>query len=121
MADFPRRGQIHWVDFDPIRGSEQGGRRPAIIVSNNIGNQHSSVVVVVPLTRTKPKRPYPQVVSFPANDPLPEAGAANCGQVRTVSKDRLDGYRASVSRQQLAAVDKALAVALGLKLAKTVA
>lgn len=115
MADFPRRGQIHWVDFDPIKGSEQGGRRPALIVSNEIANQHSSVVVVVPLTTSPQKKSYPQNVSFPANNPLPEAGTAYCGQVRTVSKERLDGYRADASKEQMAAIDKALAVALGLQ------
>ena len=115
MADFPRRGQIHWVDFDPIKGSEQGGRRPAVIVSNEIANQHSSVVVVVPMTTTPQRKTYPQNVPFPANDPLPEAGTAYCGQVRTVSMDRLDGYRADVSKKQMVSIDKALAVALALQ------
>jgi mRNA interferase MazF len=115
VADFPRRGQIHWVDFDPIKGSEQGGRRPAIIVSNEIANQHSSVVVVVPMSTAPQKRAYPQNVAFHATNPLPEAGTAYCGQVRTVSKDRLDGYRADASTEQMALIDKALAVALGLR------
>lgn len=116
MADFPRRGQIHWIDFDPIKGSEQGGRRPALIVSNEIANQHSPIVVVVPLTTTPQKKRYPQNVSFPANDPLPEAGTAYCGQVRTVSKERLDGYQADASKEQMVAIDKALAIALGLQI-----
>jgi mRNA interferase MazF len=115
VADFPRRGQIHWVDFDPIKGSEQGGRRPAVIVSNEIANQHSSVVVVIPMTSAPQKKKYPQNVPFPAGDPLPEPGTAYCGQVRTVSKDRLDGYRADASKKQMASIDKALAVALALQ------
>jgi mRNA interferase MazF len=115
VASFPRRGQIYWVDFDPIRGSEQGGHRPAIVVSNDVANQHSEVVVVVPLTKTIPKKKYPQNVHFAAGDPLPEAGTAYCGQVRTVSKDRLDGYRVDVSTVQMAAIDRALCVALGLR------
>jgi mRNA interferase MazF len=115
LADFPRRGQIHWVDFDPIKGSEQGGRRPALIVSNEIANRYSSVVIVVPLTTTPQKKSYPQNVSFPVNKPLPKASTAYCGQMRTVSKERLDGHRADVSKEQMEAIDKALLFALGLQ------
>ena len=73
------------------------------------------------MTRTIPKKKYPHCVAFAANDPLPEAGTANCGQIRTVSKARLDGYQADLLPDQLAAMDRSLAVALGLRTAKAIA
>jgi mRNA interferase MazF len=114
LADFPRRGQIYWVDFSPVKGSEQDGRRPAVVVSNNVANQHGSVVTVVPITSAPQKKKYPQNVPLPENQPLPQAGTIYCGQVRTVSKQRLDGYRADLSASQLREVERALCVVLSL-------
>jgi mRNA interferase MazF len=117
VAEFPRRGQIHWVDFNPTRGSEQAGRRPAVIVSNDVMNLHGSVVVVAPLTSRLPAKQYPQNVHLPAGRPLEREGVINCGQVRTISKDRLDGYRADLEPEQVAQVERALAAVFVLKLA----
>lgn len=57
-----RRGEIYWVEFDPVKGSEQGGLRPALIIQNDTGNQHSQTTVVVAITRTIPPKPYPFTV-----------------------------------------------------------
>ncbi len=114
MAEFPRRGQIYWVDFSPTKGSEQSGRRPAAIVSNDVNNQHASVVVMVPITSKLKHKGLVLNVHLPANDPLPEPGLVLCGQVRTISKDRLETYRADLSPSQLREVDRALALLLSL-------
>lgn len=114
MADFPRRGQIYWVDLSPTKGSEQNGRRPAVIVSNDTTNQHGSVVVVVPLTSKVKHRNLAVNVYLPANDPLPQEGLVLCNQVRTVAKERLDGYRMDLSVSQLREVERALALLLSL-------
>ena len=45
-----KRGDIFYADLNPIVGSEQGGRRPVLIVSNDIGNTHSPTVIIVPIT-----------------------------------------------------------------------
>jgi mRNA interferase MazF len=58
------RGQIYWVEFDPVRGSEQGGLCPALVVQNDVGNRYSPTTVVVAITRTLPPRPYPFVVTI---------------------------------------------------------
>lgn len=114
MEGFPRRGQIYWVDFAPARGSEQDGRRPALVVSNDITNQHSKVVTVVPLTSQAQKKPYPQNVSLPQGLPLPKAGTVLCAQVRTISQERLEEHRADLTVDQMRKVDRALGKALGL-------
>jgi mRNA interferase MazF len=114
LTSFPRRGQIYWVDFSPTKGSEQSGRRPALIVSNDVANQHGSVVVVVPITSKTKNKKYPQNVLLPPNDPLPQAGLVLCGQVRTVSKERLDGYRADLSPVQMRKAERALCAVFSL-------
>ena len=114
MTPFPRRGQIYWVDFSPTKGSEQAGRRPAVILSNDVANQHGSVVVVAPITSNTKGKVYPQNVLLPANDPLPKAGLVLCGQIRTVSKERLDGHRAELSSAQLRKAERALCAVFGL-------
>ena len=45
-----KRGEIYWVEFDPVKGSEQSGLRPALVVQNDTGNRHSPTTVVVAIT-----------------------------------------------------------------------
>ena len=53
-----RRGTIYYADLDPVRGNEQGGYRPVLILQNNIGNEHSPTVIIASITsRTKNKLP----------------------------------------------------------------
>lgn len=53
-----RRGTLYYGDLDPVKGSEQGGYRPVLILQNNIGNEYSPTVIVAPITsRIKSKLP----------------------------------------------------------------
>jgi len=79
------RGEIYWVEFDPVKGSEQGGLRPALIVQNDVGNRYSPTTVVAAITRTIPPKPYPFVVIIELEESgLPERSVVNCSQVATV-------------------------------------
>jgi mRNA interferase MazF len=113
-SDFPRRGEIYWIDFNPRRGSEQGGVRPAAVVSNDIINQHGPTVIVAALTRTIPSTNYPQNVHLPAGSPLADASTILCAQLLTVSKTRLQRHYGTLSESQMPELDRALSVALGL-------
>ena len=53
-----KQGDIIVMDFSPQRGHEQRGRRPAIVLSNNILNQHSSIALVCPITNTNKNHPF---------------------------------------------------------------
>lgn len=122
-----KRGEIYWVEFDPVKGSEQGGLRPALIVQQDIGNQYSPTTVVVAITRTLPPRPYPFVVVVdPEESGLPARSAINCSQIATVQKDepgsRLRPWSGEhevrpigqLSARKMAEVDQALRYNLGL-------
>jgi mRNA interferase MazF len=80
-----RRGEIYWVEFDPVKGSEQGGLRPALVVQNDTGNRFSPTTVVVAITRTIPPQPYPFLVIIePQVSGLPVRSAVNCAQIATI-------------------------------------
>ncbi len=80
-----RRGEIYWVELDPVKGSGQGGLRPALVVQNDTGNRHSPTTVVAAITRTLPPRPYPFVVVIePHESGLQERSAVNCAQLATI-------------------------------------
>jgi mRNA interferase MazF len=78
-----KRGEIYWVEFDPVKGSEQGGLRPALVVQNDIGNRYSPTTIVAAVTRTLPPKPYPFVVVFQPE----ESGLPQCGELLTIGND----------------------------------
>jgi mRNA interferase MazF len=108
MSAFPKRGEVYFVDLRSAQGSEQQGIRPALIVSNNLHNQFSPVVSIVPITHTIPKRSYPQNVGIPAGliDELPNT--IYCGQIQTIDRRR---FRRFVGRLDSSILDE-VAVAL---------
>ncbi len=82
-----KRGEIYWVEFDPVKGSEQGGLRPALVVQNDTGNRASPTTVVAAITRTVPPQPYPFIVVVePEESGLPVRSAVNCSQVATIQQ-----------------------------------
>ena len=107
-----RRGEIYHIgkSFNSnIVGSEQEADRPAIIVSNNLGNEHSSCVEIVYLT-SQPKKPMPTHVAIDCKVP----STALCKQVYTVSKERIKEYIKRCSDEEMEQIDKALMISLGI-------
>ncbi len=67
MADYvPRKGELIALTFDPQSGHEQRGRRPALVVSNDLFNKHTGLCIACPITNTR--RDYPFHVTVPAGD-----------------------------------------------------
>lgn len=106
-----RRGDIFYIAKGRTvnQGCEQYPDRPAIIVSNDIGNQHSPNVEVVYLT-TQPKKPLPTHVEIMCQVP----STALCEGVDTVSKERLAGYLRTCTDREMKAIDDALLISLGM-------
>ncbi len=107
-----KRGQIYYADLSPCIGSEQGGLRPVLIVSNDVGNKHSPVVIICPIT-SRVKNPLPTHMTMLRNHRNIE-GTVLCEQTRTIDKRRLKEFMCCVTEDEMARVDKALAIALGL-------
>jgi len=102
------RGEIYWVEFDPVKGSEQGGLRPALIVQNDVGNRYSPTTVVAAITRTIPPKAYPFVVIIePEESGLPYRSVVNCSQVATVqTSGSASRFRPPPGAQELRPVGK---------------
>lgn len=82
-----KRGEIYWVEFDPVKGSEQSGMRPALVIQNDTGNQYSPTTIVVAITSRVPPQPYPFIVVVePDESGLPVRSAINCAQMATIQQ-----------------------------------
>lgn len=114
-----RRGDIHYVDFEPSRGSEADKRRPAVIVSNDASNAivarlGRGLVTVVPLT-SKVSRLYRFQVLLPSSRTgLERDSKAQAEQIRAVPVERLGDRIGLVPYSLLAMVDEALRIHLDL-------
>jgi len=110
----PSRGDIWLVDLDPVRGHEQAGRRPAVILSTNPFNfSAAGIVVLVPLS-TKEKHVPLHVRISPPEGGLREVSFIRCEDVRAVSKERLSKRLGKVAPPTLAAVENRLRLLLEL-------
>lgn len=112
MVDKVYRGEIYYIHETEVSGNEQAGGRPGIIVSNDVGNEHSPVVIVVYLT-TQEKKPLPTHVKISS---AAKPSVALCEQIKTVYKARLGSYIGQISDTEQECLDKALAVSIGLGL-----
>jgi len=105
-----KRGEVWWVQFDPAIGSEIKKIRPAIIVSNNAANKHLARVVVVPLT-SNTSRLYPGEAFVTIAG---QKGKASANQITTADKLRLKNQLATLSKEDMLAVEDAILTHLGL-------
>lgn len=109
------RGSILWADLGEPLGSEQGGRRPVLVVSREAVNHTSPVVIVVPLTTYRGQRLFPSDVLVRSGEAgLPEDSVIVGLQIRVLSKLRLGRPMGSLSDSTMAAVEEALVQVLDL-------
>ena len=114
-----RRGEIRWVDLEPVRGVESNKRRPGVIVSNDGANPAASrlgrgVVTIVPVT-SNIERIHPfQVLLAAAATGLARNSKAQAEQVRSIAVDRVGERIGSLGSADLAQLDEALRIHLAL-------
>ena len=100
-----------WVSFDSSVGGEIRKTRPAVILSNNAANAALNRVIVVPLT-SKTEKVYPGEAMVTLNG---EQSKAKADQIATASQERLRDKMGSLSSADLAAVEKAVLLQLGIR------
>ena len=113
MADRVYRGEIYYIHETEGTGSEQTGGRPGIIISNDIGNEHSPVVIIVYLT-TQEKKTLPTHVKI---NTATRPSIALCEQIETIYKGRIGNYIGQITDTEQKNIDKALAVSIGIGIA----
>ena len=109
-----KRGQIYYADLSPVIGSEQGGLRPVLIVSNDIGNKHAPIVIAAAVTSRIRKFRLPTQVLLDTSCGLCKESMVECEQMRTLDKRRLKSFVGIVDSKQMWEVDKAIAISLGV-------
>ena len=112
---FPKRGDIYLVNFDPTVGSEIRKTRPALILQNDIANQHSPITIVAAMTSKIEERMYPTEVFVDAKESgLTADSVVLLNQIRSIDKRRLVKRLGSVKSATMLSVDRALQISVGV-------
>ena len=94
------RGEVRWADLNPVRGHEQAGARPVLVLSHDVFNERSGTVIAVALTSQKPRAQFPLTLELRAAK-LPKRSWVKIGQVRTLSTVRIGRRLGRVSDEEL--------------------
>jgi len=106
------RGEIRWADLNPVRGREQAGQRPILILSHDIFNERSGTVIAVAMTSQEPRAGFPLTLESKAAG-LTKRSWVKISQIRTLSVDRIGRKLAKASEEELARVLDGLNEILG--------
>lgn len=110
-----RRGDIFYADLSPVIGCEQGGVRPVLIVQNNTGNKYSPTVIVAAITGCRFKHPLPTHVALYHVEGLRYGSVVLLEQIRTIDASRLRDYIGRINREEMAEVERSLAISFGME------
>lgn len=106
------RGDVFWADLDPVRGREQAGRRPVVVLSQDIFNAASGTVICMAVTSKEPAAQFPLTFELPTSA-LPKKSWAKISQIRTLSVDRLGDRLGRIGPEDLAQLLEGLNEILG--------
>jgi mRNA interferase MazF len=114
-VNYPRRGEVHLVNFEPVIGAEIRKTRPALILQNDIANRHSPLTIVAAITSQFEEPLYPTEVLLKAG----EGGTTKdsvilLNQIRSVDKRRLVRRLGTIRPESMRRVDRSLQISLGL-------
>lgn len=101
------RGDIRWAELNPVRGHEQEGTRPVLILSHDVFNQRSGTVIAMAVTSQEPRAGFPLTLESKAPG-LTKRSWVKIAQVRTLSVERIGKKLARASEEELARVVEGL-------------
>lgn len=101
------RGDIRWADLNPVRGHEQAGLRPVLILSHDIFNERSGTVIAVVLTSQPQKAGFPLTLELKTAN-LPKRSWVKISQIRTLSVDRIGKIIGKASPEEIEQVVEGL-------------
>jgi len=95
------RGDIRWADLSTVRGREQAGRRPVLVVSRDVFNERSGTVIAMAITSRAQRAGYPLTLELAAKG-LPRRSWVKLSQIRTLSIERIGRRMARATPEELA-------------------
>ena len=115
MMNEVKRGEIYWVNWNPSRGSEQTGRRPALVIQNNTGNLVSPTVIIAACTTVIGKSYRFMVPVSMKESGLSKDTIINLSHIMTIDKNRLEGKCGELNKEKMLIVNEAIKISLGLE------
>lgn len=94
------RGEIRWAELNPVRGREQAGLRPVLVLSHNVFNERSGTVIAVALTSQPPRAGFPLTLELEVSN-LSKKSWVKISQIRTLSVERIGRRLGRVSPEVL--------------------
>lgn len=96
-----KRGSVFIADLNPTIGSEQYGRRPVVILSNDISNKYSPTILIAPFTKILKKKSLPTHILVKKTSFLKFDSLILLEQIRTIDKSRLTDYKGKLNEDTL--------------------
>lgn len=106
------RGDIWWADLNPVRGHEQAGVRPVLIISHDIFNQRSGTVIALAITSQPPNAGFPLTMEL-TSAPMPKRSWVKISQIRTLSVKRLSNQLGAITPEELDLIIEGLSEVVG--------
>ena len=94
------RGEIRWADLNPVRGHEQGGKRPVVIISQDVFNERSGTVIAMAVTSQPQRAGFPLTLDLESSR-LPKRSWVKISQIRTLSVERIGELLDTVPPEQM--------------------
>jgi len=94
------RGEIRWADLNPVKGNEQAGLRPIVILSQDIFNERSGTVIAMSITSQPQRAGFPLTFGFDTSE-LPKRSWVKISQIRTLSTERIGKRIGNASPEEL--------------------
>lgn len=106
------RGDIRWADLNPVRGHEQAGLRPVLILSHDIFNERSGTVIAMALTSQPQRAGFPLTLEL-TSEKLPKRSWVKISQIRTLSVERIGKKLGKANPEELVLVVEGLNEVIG--------
>ena len=106
------RGEIRWADLNPVRGREQAGLRPVLILSQDVFNERSGTVVAVAVTSQPQRAGFPLTLELHTKG-LPKKSWVKISQIRTLAVERIGKVIGRASPEEVAQVVEGLNEIIG--------
>lgn len=109
------RGEIYFADLEPHIGSEQGGKRPVIVLQNDVGNKFAPTLIVAAVTSRVSKKPnQPTHVLIDKNPAFSRPSVVLLEQIFTIDKERINNFMGLTSEYEMEQIEDALLRSLGV-------